>query len=54
MPYTAKQNRLFHAAASSKAVAKAHGMTQAEAKRMASEGVKKPAGKAHSAPRKGK
>lgn len=41
MPYTAKQHRLFEAAAHNKSIAKKHGMTQAEAKRMASEGVKK-------------
>jgi len=41
MPYTAKQHALFEAAAHNPKVAKAHGMSQADAKRMASEGVKK-------------
>jgi len=41
MPYTAKQHALFEAAAHNKSVAKAHGMSQADAKRMAGEGVKK-------------
>jgi len=41
VPYTAKQHRLFQAAAHNKAIAKKHGMTQAEAKKMASEGIKK-------------
>ncbi|UOF79785.1 hypothetical protein [Caudoviricetes sp.] len=41
MPYTEKQHRLFQAAAHDKSIAKKHGMTQAEAKRMAGEGVKK-------------
>jgi hypothetical protein len=40
MPYTAKQNRLFQAAAHDPAVAKRVGIAQADAKRMASEGVK--------------
>lgn len=41
MPYTAKQHKLFEAAAHNPKVAKAHGMSQAEASKMASEGVKK-------------
>ena len=41
MPYTAKQHALFEAAAHNPKVAKAHHMSQADAKRMASEGVKK-------------
>lgn len=41
MPYTAKQHRLFEAAAHNPKVAKSHGMSQGEAKKMASEGVKK-------------
>jgi hypothetical protein len=41
MPYTEKQHRLFAAAASDKAVAKKHGMSMAEAKRMMKEGVKR-------------
>ena len=40
MPYTAKQNRLFQAAAHDPAVAKRVGISVADAKRMASEGVK--------------
>lgn len=40
MPYTAKQNRLFQAAAHDPAVAKRVGIAQADAKRMVSEGVK--------------
>lgn len=41
MPYTAKQHRLFEAAAHSKQVAKKTGIPQATAQKMASEGVKK-------------
>jgi hypothetical protein len=41
MPYTAKQHRLFEAAAHNPNIAKEHGMSQADAKKMASEGVKK-------------
>lgn len=41
MPYTAKQHRLFEAAAHSPKVAKKSGISQAKAKKMASEGVKK-------------
>lgn len=41
MPYTEKQNRLFRAAAHNPKIAKAHGLSQAEASKMASEGVKK-------------
>lgn len=54
MPYTAKQNKLFRAAAHDSKIAKAHGMGQAEAKRMAAEGVKKAPGKARSASGKGR
>lgn len=54
MPYTAKQNRLFQAAAHDPKIAKAHGMSQADAKRMAAEGVKKAPAKAHSASGKGR
>lgn len=43
MPWTAKQNRLFEAAAHSPAVAKRVGIAQGTAQRMASEGVKKDA-----------
>jgi len=42
MPYTAKQHRLFEAAAHNPAVAKRTGIPQGTAARMASEGVKKP------------
>lgn len=45
MPYAAKQNKLFRAAAHNKDIAKAHGMTQKEASKMASEGIKKTAKK---------
>ena len=41
MPWTAKQHRLFEAAAHNPAVAKKIGIPQAKAREMASEGVKK-------------
>lgn len=41
MPYTASQHRLFEAAAHNPAVAKARGIPQGTAARMASEGIKK-------------
>lgn len=41
MPYTAKQHRLFQAAAHSPKVAKRTGIKQSDAARMAHEGVKK-------------
>jgi len=41
MPYTAKQHRLFEAAAHNPAVAKRVGIPQKTAKKMAHEGVKK-------------
>jgi hypothetical protein len=41
MPYTEKQNRLFRAAAHDPSIAKKHGLSQSEAKKMAAEGVKK-------------
>ena len=41
MPWTAKQHRLFEAAAHDKSVAKRTGIPQAKAKKMAHEGVKK-------------
>ena len=41
MPWTAKQHRLFEAAAHSPSVAKRVGIPQEKAKMMASEGVKK-------------
>jgi hypothetical protein len=44
MPYTLKQHKLFAAASKDKALAKKHGMTMAEAKRMMKEGVKKKKG----------
>jgi hypothetical protein len=40
MPYSQQQNRLFQAAAHDPAVAKRVGISVADAKRMASEGVK--------------
>jgi len=41
MPWTAKQHRLFEAAAHNPEVAKRTGIPQSKAKEMASEGVKK-------------
>ena len=41
MPYTAKQHRLFEAAAHDPKVAKKTGIKQKDAKKMAHEGVKK-------------
>lgn len=41
MPWTAKQHRLFQAAAHSPEVAKRVGIPMSKAKEMASEGVKK-------------
>lgn len=41
MPYTKKQNRMFQAAAHNPAFAKKVGISVAEAKRMAAEGVKR-------------
>ena len=40
MPYTAKQHALFEAAAHDPAIAKKHGISQADARKMAAEGVK--------------
>jgi hypothetical protein len=40
MPYTAKQHALFQAAAHDPAIAKKHGISQADARKMAAEGVK--------------
>lgn len=40
MPYTAKQHRLFEAAAHNPAVAKRVNIPQEQAKKMASEGIK--------------
>ena len=37
MPFTDAQKRLFHAAAESPSVAREHGMSQAEARRLAAE-----------------
>jgi len=42
MPYTKKQHALFAAAAHDPKIAKKHGMSQAEAKRMMKEGIKAP------------
>lgn len=44
MPWTAKQHRLFEAAAHNPAVAKRVGIPQQKAAEMASEGVKRIAG----------
>jgi len=41
MPYTAKQHRLFEAAAHDPSIAKRKGLSQSDAARMAHEGVKK-------------
>lgn len=41
MPYSAKQHRLFEAAAHNPKVAKKVGIKQKDAKKMASEGIKK-------------
>lgn len=40
MPWTAKQHRLFEAAAHNPSIARAHGMSQGKAASMAREGVK--------------
>ena len=40
MPWTAKQHRLFEAAAHNKGVAQKFGIQQDKAKQMASEGIK--------------
>lgn len=41
MPWSPKQHRLFEAAAHDPAIAKRKGIKQSDAKRMASEGIKK-------------
>lgn len=41
MPYTEKQIKLFRAAAHDSKIAKKHGMSMHEARKMAGEGVKK-------------
>lgn len=41
MPYTEEQNKLFRAAAHDPKIAKKHGMSMNEARKMAKEGVKK-------------
>jgi hypothetical protein len=46
MPWSEKQNRLFRAAEHDKDIAREHDMSQAEAGKLADEGVKKPAKKA--------
>lgn len=45
MPYTPSQHRLFEAAAHDPAIAARKGIPQAQAAKMAREGVKKPSGK---------
>lgn len=45
MPYTEKQHKLFAAAANDPKIAKKHGMSMTEAKRMMKEGVKRKSGK---------
>jgi hypothetical protein len=47
MPYTAKQNKLFRAAAHNPAIARQVGIKRFEAARMAAEGVKRPPVKKH-------
>jgi hypothetical protein len=47
MPWTAKQNRLFQAAAHNPKIAKQVGIPQAKAAEMAAEGVKKVAHAMH-------
>ena len=42
MPWTPAQHRLFEAAAHDPKIAAARGIKQGDAKRMASEGIKKP------------
>lgn len=41
MPWTPKQHRLFEAAAHNPKIAKERGIPQAQAKKMAAEGIKK-------------
>jgi len=41
MPYTAKQNALFRAAAHNPKIAESHGLSMAQANKMAHEGIKK-------------
>lgn len=41
MPYTAKQNKLFRAAAHDPKIAKSAGIPQKTARKLAAEGVKK-------------
>ena len=43
MPWTAKQHRLFEAAAHNPAIAAAHGIAPQKAAQMAAEGVKRQA-----------
>jgi hypothetical protein len=43
MPWSPKQHRLFEAGAHDPEVAREHGMSQAEARKLAEEGVKKDA-----------
>jgi hypothetical protein len=47
MPYTPSQNRLFRAAAHNPEIARKHGLSQATASRLASEGVKRVASAMH-------
>jgi len=41
MPWTLKQHRLFQAAAHNPEIARKHGISQQDARRMASEGIKR-------------
>lgn len=45
MPWTPAQHRLFEAAAHSQQIAQSHGIPQAKAANMASEGIAKPRAK---------
>lgn len=45
MPWTPAQHRLFEAAAHNPAIAKAHGIPQPKAAKMADEGIKRPPGR---------
>lgn len=46
-PYSASQHKLFRAAAHDERIAKKHGMSMAQASKMAREGVKKDGAKSH-------
>jgi hypothetical protein len=54
MPWTPAQHRLFEAAAHNPAIAKSKGIPQAQAAKMASEGIKKPTPKQYAKALRGK